>query len=77
MKHAALFPMLTELHSYRHYKGGTFTLLAVAENSNRREQLMAVYVSHLRRKVLVRPWDEFNEPVMWPDGVVRPRYEAF
>ncbi len=64
----------THLQSYRHYKGGTYTLLAVAENSENRSELMAVYVSHARQKVLVRPWLMFNEPVVWPDGVLRPRF---
>lgn len=66
--------MKTELTSYVHYRGGTFTLLYVAENSNQRDQEMAVYVSHLRRKVLVRPYAEFTELVRWPDGQMRPRY---
>ena len=33
-----------------------------------------MYVSHARQKVLVRPWRMFNEPVQWPDGVMRPRF---
>lgn len=64
----------TELTTYRHYRGGFYTLLYVAENSEQRDQLMAVYVSHLRRKVLVRPWDMFNEVIPWPDGTRRPRF---
>lgn len=50
---------LTELRSYEHYKGGTFTLLGLAEDSNDRTRQMAVYVSHRRKKLLVRPAAEF------------------
>lgn len=64
----------TLLQSYRHYKGGSYTLLYVAENSENRSELLAVYVSHARQKVLVRPWAMFTEEVVWPDGVRRPRF---
>ena len=64
----------SQLQSYRHYKGDTYTLLHIAENSEDRAQLMAVYVSHLKQKVLVRPWAMFNEEVDWPDGQRRPRF---
>jgi len=67
---------LSTLQSYRHYRGGTYTLLHVAENSENRAELMAVYVSHLSRKVLVRPWAMFRELVEWADGVRRPRFAA-
>jgi hypothetical protein len=62
------------LQSYRHYKGGTYTLLYVARNSEQRDQELAVYVSHERQQVWVRPWSMFNELVQWPDGVQRPRF---
>lgn len=64
----------TMLQSYRHYRGGTYTLLYVARNSEQRDQEMAVYVSHLRKQVWVRPWAMFNEEVQWPDGARRPRF---
>lgn len=67
-----VYPFL--LTSYRHYKGGTYTLLYLAENSERREETVVVYVSHKRRKVLVRPADRFFDEVTWPDGVVRQRF---
>lgn len=66
--------MKSEMRSFLHYKGGTYTLLYIAENSNQRDELMAVYVSHLRRHVLVRPYAEFVELVQWQDGQLRPRY---
>ena len=64
----------TSLQPYRHYKGGTYTLLWVAANSEERTQRMAVYFSHETRHVWVRPWLMFNEPVVWPDGVLRARF---
>jgi len=66
--------MNTTLKSYRHYKGGSYTLLMVARNSEARDELLAVYVSHRTQQVWARPWAMFNEPVTWPDGVSRPRF---
>lgn len=66
--------MLTSLQSYRHYKGSTYTLLYVARLSEARDEQVAVYVSHARQSVWVRPWAMFNELVQWPDGVQRPRF---
>jgi hypothetical protein len=69
----------TQLFSYRHYKGGTYTLLYVAQDSGNHSsapnQALAVYVSHARRRVRVRPLAEFLEPIPWPDGVTRPRFD--
>lgn len=68
----------TCLPSYRHYKGGTYTLLYVARNSEQRDQELAVYTSHARQQIWVRPWDDpdcgFTNEVEWPDGVRRPRF---
>lgn len=64
----------TTLKSYRHYKGGTYTLLAVARSSEQRDELLAVYVSHQTNAVWARPWAMFNELVHWPDGQVRARF---
>ena len=66
--------MVTKLQSYRHHKGGTYTLLGIAECSEDRSQHMAVYVSHKRQKMLVRPAAMFFEDVTWPDGETRPRF---
>ncbi len=66
----------SRLQSYRHYRGGTYTLLYVARNSEDRDQELAVYVSHLRQQVWVRPWAMFCEEVEWPDGVRRARFVA-
>lgn len=64
----------SQLQSYRHHKGHAVTLLYVAENSLARSELMAVYFSHERRKVLVQPLVRFLEPVRWPDGHWRRRH---
>jgi hypothetical protein len=66
--------MMSHLSTWEHYKGGRFTLLYLAENSNQRDEVIAVYVSHTKHKVLARPWLEWHERVMWPDGVERTRY---
>lgn len=63
------------LKSFRHFKGGTYTLLTVARSSEERDTLLAVYVSHQTHVVWVRPWAMFVEPVRWPDGVIRRRFE--
>ena len=62
------------MRSYRHYKGGTYTLLIIARSSETRDELQAVYVSHQTQKIWVRPWTMFTELVTWPDGVRRPRF---
>jgi hypothetical protein len=60
--------------SYRHYKGGTYTLLHVAGLSEDRMQTVAVYVSHQTGLIWVRPLEMFHELVRWPDGALRPRF---
>jgi len=67
--------MVTHWESYRHYKGGTFTLIGIAENSNERSEELAVYVSHQRRKLLVRPAVEFFGLVTLEDGTEAKRYQ--
>lgn len=64
----------TTMKSYRHHRGGTYTVLAVARSSEARDELLAVYTSHQTQQVWVRPWSMFNEIVEWPDGVRRPRF---
>jgi hypothetical protein len=64
----------TSLTSYRHYKGGTYTLLYRGRLSEDRETEVAIYVSHEREQVWVRPLSMFFELVRWPDGIVRPRF---
>ena len=64
------------LTSYRHYKGGTYTLLHIGRNSEKRAEQLAVYVSHQTSQVWVRPLKMFREHVPWPDGVSRRRFTA-
>ncbi len=58
---------------YRHYKGGTYTLLFEARNSTNKDpnegEMMAVYVSHSKGTICVRPTKEFLG--LNPDGVPR------
>lgn len=65
---------LATLKSYRHYKGGTYTLLHVARSSEKRDDFFAVYVSHQTQVIWVRPLEMFREPMRWPDGAIRPRF---
>ena len=67
---------LPEPGVYQHQKGGTYTLLFVAtESTNVREGVLTcVYVSHTYGSVRVRELTEWNERVLWPDGVVRSRF---
>lgn len=64
----------TTMKSYRHYKGGLYTLLLVARGSEDRSELLAVYVSHKTQQIWVRPWAMFTEIIPWNDGVRRPRF---
>lgn len=73
-EYAVTVESMGQLLTYDHWKGGSYTLLHVARNSNQRDQLLAVYVSHQRRQIWVRDWTEFNELVRWPDGEMRPRF---
>lgn len=65
---------LATLKSYRHYKGGTYTLLHVARASEARDMFLAVYVSHQTQVIWVRPLEMFRQPMRWPDGEIRPRF---
>ncbi len=64
----------SHLQSYRHYKGGTYTLLHIGRFSEDRDVDAAVYVSHQTRQIWVRPLSMFAEYVTWPDGSIRPRF---
>jgi Protein of unknown function (DUF1653) len=61
--------------TYRHYKGGTYTLKSIARLSEDRDTQVAVYVSHLTQDEWVRPLRMFRELVYWDDGKLRPRFE--
>jgi hypothetical protein len=63
--------------TYKHYKGGLYTVLFVAEettNARKGNNGGVVYVSHTYGKIKYRDLDEFIEEVEWPDGVKRSRF---
>jgi hypothetical protein len=63
--------------TYRHYKGGLYTVLFVAEettNARKGSSGGVVYVSHTYGTIKYRDLDEFVEEIAWPDGVARPRF---
>ena len=63
--------------TYKHYKGGLYTVLFVAEettNERKGSNGGVVYVSHTYGKIKYRDLDEFTEEIEWPDGVKRSRF---
>lgn len=63
--------------TYKHYKGGLYTVLFLAEettNERKGNNGGVVYVSHTYGKIKYRDLDEFIEEIEWPDGIVRPRF---
>lgn len=63
--------------TYKHYKGGLYTVLFVAEettNARKGSNGGVVYVSHTYGKIKYRDLDEFTEEIKWPDGVTRQRF---
>ena len=62
---------------YKHYKGDIYRILHVAHVSdNARVGERAIVYCSSKGQINVRGEHEFNEPVMWPDGIVRPRFAA-
>lgn len=57
---------------YQHFKGRIYAVTSVATHSET-EETMVVYMSEDGR-LWVRPLAMFTEPVVWPDGVTRPRF---
>lgn len=63
--------------TYKHYKGGLYTVLFLAEettNERRGNNGGVVYVSHTYGKIKYRDLDEFIEEIEWPDGISRSRF---
>jgi len=62
---------------YRHYKGDLYAVLALVQDSTNSEQgrSMVLYYSLAYGLLRVRWTREFIEPVVWPDGSERPRFE--
>jgi len=58
--------------SYQHFKGGFYTVLGEASDSET-QALVVIYMGEDGR-IWSRPKAMFIEPVMWPDGVMRPRF---
>lgn len=61
---------------YVHKGGGHYTVLGLVRNSTNKDdnRPMVHYVSWTKGTPCVRDYEEFVEPVEWPDGVVRPRF---
>lgn len=66
---------------YRHYRGGLYLVLCVAETHNHNGDLDVVYASMERGAWRIRPvWrdsrneDSWNDTVEWPDGQMRRRF---
>ena len=61
---------------YKHYGGGRYLVIGISEEStNSREGTPAVvYVSLTYGKIRHRELKEFQEEVLWPDGIKRPRF---
>ncbi|MDP3954668.1 MAG: DUF1653 domain-containing protein [bacterium] len=61
---------------YKHYKGGLYTVLMLADESTNKlvGRKVVVYISHTYGKIKVRDLNEFNQKIKWPDGKVRPRF---
>lgn len=69
---------------YRHYRGGLYRLLFVAETHHHNGDLDAVYVSLSTGKLVTRPYardsrndDSWTDVVEWPDGQWRQRFAPF
>ena len=61
------------LGRYRHYKGGEYTVIGVAQHSETGEALVVYRPEYGERDLWVRPLSMFQESVETPDGVV-PRF---
>jgi hypothetical protein len=66
---------------FRHYKGGKYILLFVAETHHHNGDLDAVYVSMTTGKIVTRPYkrdsrndDSWTDVIEWPDGEHRMRF---
>ena len=58
---------------YRHYKGGEYTVMGVAQHSETGEALVVYRPEYGERDLWVRPLSMFRESVETPDGPV-PRF---
>jgi len=58
---------------YRHYKGGEYTVVGIAQHSETGEALVVYRPEYGERGLWVRPLSMFRESVETPDGPV-PRF---
>jgi hypothetical protein len=58
---------------YKHFKGGRYSLVTLAQHSETKEPLV-VYVSLKTGRVWARPVAMWTEEVVWPDGITRTRF---
>lgn len=61
---------------YRHYKGAHYWVIGVGVLHDTDRRIVAYTSSRAadERKVLLRDYDDFIAPVVWPDGETRPRF---
>jgi hypothetical protein len=67
--------------TYRHYKGGRYVMLLVAETHEHNGDEDVVYLSLTTGKIVTRPYnrdsrgqDSWRDEVLWPDGIRRERF---
>jgi hypothetical protein len=59
---------------YTHYKGQQYEVLQLAQHSETGEHLVIYRCLYGDFSVWARPLLMFCEPIVWPDGVLRPRF---
>ncbi|HVZ76064.1 MAG TPA: DUF1653 domain-containing protein [Candidatus Paceibacterota bacterium] len=61
---------------YKHYKGGRYYVLGIAQESTNKRvgKLGVVYISLTYGILKHRDLSEFTGKVRWPDGKKRPRF---
>ncbi len=59
--------------TYEHFKGGKYRVLFEGFHSDHKEPVV-IYVSMIYGTVWVRPTNEWDEMVEWPDGKMRTRF---
>lgn len=66
---------------FRHYRGGLYRVIIIAETHDHNGDKDVVYVSLTTGKVVTLPLekdsrgqDSWTDSVLWPDGETRPRF---
>lgn len=59
---------------YLHHKGGLYRIICMARDEAEPEKLLVIYKSIERGYIWCRTFENFNEPVCWPDGELRARF---